>query len=336
MKKTLAIAKWEYLEKVKTKAFIISLIVTPAIIILFSIIPSLLASKEDDSSKLIGFLDKSEIYFHDFQIEIENYKLENEQPNYILVNLNKDDKSEEQLKTESDEDVFEGLYDAFLYVKNGGTDSMVVELRSKAIANFRDIARFSEAFDNVRISHKIEKEAIDPDLVAFLKSSIRIDQIKIEEGGKEGTSNFETVFFSSFIFILLLMMMVIYSGQMLVRSLLEEKSNRIIEILVSSCNPNQLACRKSYRIKCFRSYTNFNMDDDWSCISRFCCYSIRCIQKYFPYACLLCSWIYFFHNFICRNWFHSFHRTRSAADNQLLEHNSGNSHSSRFSGNAKS
>ncbi len=67
MKKTLAIAKWEYLEKVKTKAFIISLIVTPAIIILFSIIPSLLASKEDDSSKLIGFLDKSEIYFHDFQ-----------------------------------------------------------------------------------------------------------------------------------------------------------------------------------------------------------------------------------------------------------------------------
>lgn len=244
MKKTLAIAKWEYIEKVKTKAFIISLIVTPAIIILFSIIPSLLASKEDDSSKLIGFLDKSEIYFHDFQIEIENYKLENEQPNYILVNLNKDDKSEEQLKTESDEDVFEGLYDAFLYVKNGGTDSMVVELRSKAIANFRDIARFSEALDNVRISHKIEKEAIDPDLVAFLKSSIRIDQIKIEEGGKEGTSNFETVFFSSFIFILLLMMMVIYSGQMLVRSLLEEKSNRIIEILVSSCNPNQLLAGK--------------------------------------------------------------------------------------------
>ncbi len=36
-----------------------------------------------------------------FRVEIENYKLENEQPNYILVNLNKDDKSEEQLKTES-------------------------------------------------------------------------------------------------------------------------------------------------------------------------------------------------------------------------------------------
>jgi ABC-2 type transport system permease protein len=36
------------------------------------------------------------------------------------------------------------------------------------------------------------------------------------------------------------MMMIIYSGQMLVRSLLEEKSNRLIEILVSSCSPNEL------------------------------------------------------------------------------------------------
>lgn len=244
MKKTLAIAKWEYLEKVKTKAFIISLIITPAIIILFSIVPSLLISKEDDFTKMIGFLDKSEKYFEDFRIELESFKLENGQPNYVLINLNRSDKSEEQLKAESDDQTFKGKYDSYLFVKNGGTDSVSVELRSKGMANFRDIARFSESFDNVRINQKIAKESIDPALVEFFKSSIKIDQIKIEEGGKEGTAQFETVFFSSFIFILLLMMMVIYSGQMLVRSLLEEKSNRIIEILVSSCNSNQLLAGK--------------------------------------------------------------------------------------------
>jgi ABC-2 type transport system permease protein len=40
------------------------------------------------------------------------------------------------------------------------------------------------------------------------------------------------------------MMMVIYSGQMLVRSLIEEKSNRLIEVIVSSCSSDQLLAGK--------------------------------------------------------------------------------------------
>ena len=52
------------------------------------------------------------------------------------------------------------------------------------------------------------------------------------------------MFFSSFVFIILLMIMIMSSGGMLVRSLLEEKSNRLIEILVSSCTPTQLLTGK--------------------------------------------------------------------------------------------
>lgn len=246
MKKMFAIAKWEYIEKVKTKAFIISLIITPAIIILFSIVPSLLVSKEDSSTKIVGFLDKSGLYFNDVQTEISKHTIANGQPLYVLININEDEMSEDEIKIKTDEEVYKGKFDAFVFVKNGGTDSMTVEFRSKGIANFREVGRFSDAFETARLNHRIKQEDIDPELVEFFRSGIKINQIKIEEGGKEGTANFETVFFSSFIFILLLMMMVIYSGQMLVRSLLEEKSNRIIEILVSSCNSNELLAGKVF------------------------------------------------------------------------------------------
>jgi ABC-2 type transport system permease protein len=40
------------------------------------------------------------------------------------------------------------------------------------------------------------------------------------------------------------MMMVVYSGQMLVRSMLEERSNRLIEVLVSSSTPEELLAGK--------------------------------------------------------------------------------------------
>lgn len=246
MKKTLAIAKWEYLEKVKTKAFIISLVITPAIIILFSVVPTLLISKEDSSTKMVGFLDKSGVYFNDVQTEISKHTLENDQPLYVLINLDDEGTSEDEIKIKTDEEVFKGKFDSFIYVKNGGTDSMTIEFRSKGMANFRDVGRFSEAFETARLNQRIRQDDIDPELVEFFRSGIKINQIKIEEGGKEGKTSFETVFFSSFIFILLLMMMVIYSGQMLVRSLLEEKSNRIIEILVSSCNSNELLAGKVF------------------------------------------------------------------------------------------
>jgi ABC-2 type transport system permease protein len=42
------------------------------------------------------------------------------------------------------------------------------------------------------------------------------------------------------------MMMIIYSGGMLIRSLVEEKSNRLIEILISSCTPNELISGKIF------------------------------------------------------------------------------------------
>lgn len=244
MKKISIIAKWEYLEKVKTKAFLISIIITPAIIILFSVLPTLLATKEDSSTKVVGFLDRSGVYFEELKSEISKFTLDDGSPNYILTNVNNVEMTEDDVKSKIDQETFEGKYDLFLFVRNGGTDSMIVEMRSKGMANFRDLGRFSDAFETVRLNNRMKQEQLNPELVEFIKSGVKISQIKIEEGGKEGKSNFEAVFFSSFIFILLLMMMVIYSGQMLVRSLLEEKSNRIIEILVSSCNANELLAGK--------------------------------------------------------------------------------------------
>ncbi len=52
------------------------------------------------------------------------------------------------------------------------------------------------------------------------------------------------MFFSSYIFILALMILVLTGGQMLIRSVVEEKSNRVVEILLSSCTSNQLMAGK--------------------------------------------------------------------------------------------
>ena len=244
MNKILTIARWEYLEKVKTKTFIISLIITPLIIIMFALLPTLLTQKADLRTKIIGVVDTSGIYFHKLTDELDQYKLDDNQPNYILLNFTDNKKTLKQLKTKADKNVIDNEIEGFLFILNGGTDSLEVEYRSENLGSFRDLRHFEEKINRIRIQNELNARGIDPSLAELVQSNIEIEQIKIEKSGEEGKQNFLVVFFSAFIFIMLLMMMVIYSGQLLVRSLIEEKSNRLIEILISSCTSEQLLAGK--------------------------------------------------------------------------------------------
>jgi ABC-2 type transport system permease protein len=244
MNKILTIAKWEYLEKIKTKIFIISLIITPLIIIMFSILPTLLAEKESIRTKLIGVVDYSEIYFNQLSYELEKFKIDDARPFYIFLNLTDKNKTSDVLKAEADSSVMLNSIEGYLFISHGNTDSASVQYRSERIGSFRDIRRFEDVINKIRIQNELSAKGIDIELVDMLQNNIIIEQIKIEKGGEEGKQNFMIVFFSAFIFILLLMMMVIYSGQMLVRSLIEEKSNRLIEILISSCTSEELLAGK--------------------------------------------------------------------------------------------
>lgn len=244
MKKIFAIAKWEYLEKVKTKTFIISLIITPLIIILFSIVPSLLLRDESPRVEVIGIVDTSGIYFNDLELALDKYKLPDGQRNYVLVNLSSFKKEFNQLKTMADKNVQKNLIEGYILIYNGGTDSVRIEYRSKVLGNFKNVARFEEAFNSVRIKRKLQAEGIDTSLVNYIQNSTTIEQLKIDAEGKVTEVDFLTTFFLSIVLILLLMMMVVYSGQMLVRSMIEEKSSRLIEMLVSSSTPDEILTGK--------------------------------------------------------------------------------------------
>ncbi len=244
MKKIFAVAQWEFLEKVKTKTFIVSLILTPALIITFSLLPTFLTEQQDTVTKAIGVVDTSGIYFNSIRNILEGYKLENGQPNYLLLNLNIKNQSLNDIKVHADSLALKNKIEGYLFIKNAGTKNVTVEFRGINVGNFRDIGRFQEAFNDVRITQKLKSEGVDSDVAEIVSSNVEVKPVKIEKGGKESKFDFLSVFFTSFILIMLLMMMILYSGGMLIRSLVEEKSNRLIEILISSCTPDELLTGK--------------------------------------------------------------------------------------------
>ncbi len=244
MKKIFAVAKWEYLEKVKTKTFLVSLILTPAIIILFGLAPTLLTGKDENSTKIIGIIDSSGIFTRGMKNELDQYKLKNGAPEFILVNLNDKSQNERELIYSADSLVLAGRVEGYFLIKYSGANFSQTEFRTKSDESSHDYFKLKDAFNKAQIKFKLEKENLDPYLINVLTSSGELTEVKIVTNGERHQRDFLVVFFTSFIFIILLMMMILSSGGMLVRNLVEEKSNRLIEILISSLSTNDLLAGK--------------------------------------------------------------------------------------------
>ena len=244
MKKILVIAKWEFLEKVRTKAFIISLFVTPLILFVFSYLPGKLASEEDNNTKAIGILDSTEIYFTPLSAKLSALTFDDKQPRYLVFNLKKSDTPVEELKKKGNKDVLDKKIEGYLYIRYNGSAFPVIEYRSLSVGNFNDLERIQSSFNEVRREIEFRKLNLDPARISDVTKTIEIRAIKVEEKGKESESDFFAKFMTSYVFLILLMITIIGSGGMLIRSLVEEKSNRLIEILISSCSTNDLLAGK--------------------------------------------------------------------------------------------
>ena len=244
MKKIISIARWEYIEKVKTKTFIISLIITPLLIISFSVLPSILFRQELSKVEVIGIIDKPGIYFNKLEEELQKYILPDGQNKYVLINLMQNNQNLAEMKKLADKKVLDNLLEGYLTIQLTKNDSVLAEFRSEVFRNTEIVSRLEEALNSIRINRILENQGLGTGIINQIQDRTIVQRNKIEEEGKVSESDFLTTFFLSIVFILLLMMMVIYSGQLLVRNMIEEKSSRLIEMLVSSSTPDELLAGK--------------------------------------------------------------------------------------------
>jgi len=246
MKKTFAVARWEYIEKVKSKAFLISLLLTPLIMIAVGIIPSLLMSRPDTESQSIGILDQSGVLAQPLTKYIgEKYKLPNGLPNYAVQSLPATTPEEfSASKRLADTLVLSEQLEGYMIIGKSFLADSTIEYHSQNVGNVKVVERFNNAIRDVIIERKLEARGFDRSILNDLTSSVEMKTIKLTKSGNEETAGIEQVFFTSYGFMMMMFFLIMTSGQILVRSMLEEKSNRVVEVLMSSCSANQLMAGK--------------------------------------------------------------------------------------------
>ncbi len=229
MNKITLILKREYLTRVRKKSFLVMTILGPILFAAIVIAPGWIATLEDTELKKIAVIDSSHI-FKERLPETEYIKFE------YLENTEVEDLRQSFSETD---------YYALLQITHlvANTRNSVI-LYSDKQPSFSVKSHISNAIEKEIERRKLESAGIDQDVLKSVKTNISIQTIQWTESGEEKKSSTELAMIVGYISGFLIYFFIFMFGAQVMRGVIEEKTNRIIEIIVSSVKPFQLMMGK--------------------------------------------------------------------------------------------
>jgi ABC-2 type transport system permease protein len=239
MKKVLLVIQREYLTRVRKRSFIVMTILGPILMASAFVIPMYLATLTEDEQKVVGVLDETGWFYGKFS-DTEEFEFK-----YTAKDLG----SAKLEMVENDE--FALLYiprreitvpsSAILYsLKQPGVDmkGYIRNVMSKEVE--RQKLRIN--LDAMDLSDEDRERAMK--LPELIKTNITLSTMKIDETGGEEETFTEIMMAVAFASGMIIYMFIFIFGAQVLRGVMEEKTNRIIEIMVSSVRPFQLMMGK--------------------------------------------------------------------------------------------
>jgi ABC-2 type transport system permease protein len=137
-----------------------------------------------------------------------------------------------------------GFY-ALLYISHNVVNSdNSVYLYSDRTANLDLRMHISNSIEKRLENEKLRACGVDPGILSAVKTRININTIKLTDDGHEERDNMTLKMVLSFLMGVLIYMSIFLSGNAVMRGVIEEKTNRIVEVIVSSVKPVQLMAGK--------------------------------------------------------------------------------------------
>lgn len=229
MSKIGIIIKREYLNRVSKKSFLILTFLTPILFSALIFVPLWLSSIKGDEVKNVVILDRTGVYAPLFE-NTDNYK-------FI-----EGTESLEKYKSSDDKSVF-----AILSI----TDNLLENPKAATLYSEKQIPGELSRIVNQTLSRYLENAKMATYNIPNLKEIIKESQIKFEintikwsEDGGESESSALVASIVGMLFTVISYMFIMVYGAMVMQGVMEEKTNRIVELMVSSVRPFQLMMGK--------------------------------------------------------------------------------------------
>lgn len=227
MSKTAIIIKREYLIRVRKKSFIVMTILGPILMASLWIVPFLIATMSKDQHD-IEIYDQTGVFRQIFR--------DGPEFRYHPVTGDLDSLKKVFLKSG---------HDALVYIPRTElsvpTTAVIYSLRQPGMnvkSEIRDLMK--KRVEGLKLLNK----GIDPEVLESVKTGIRVMTFKVDETGNEKEGFAEVTTGLGLVAGVIIYFMLFMFGGQVMRSVIEEKTSRIVEVIVSSVKPIQLMLGK--------------------------------------------------------------------------------------------
>jgi ABC-2 type transport system permease protein len=240
--KLFSIMKRELRDKLMSKTFIISTLLLPVFMFGIIGIQSALISYGGDEGTTIEIVTESDLLtnkFAGYMSELEFVKDSSYLISYYTLELRDIDEYIDVRRIELSDGNLSGL----IYIPNSSLLDKQVTYYSNTPSNHSITERLDGHVNKVLLDEYFKSREISDDELAFVRKRVDIKSFKVSEDEDvetEGIGNQILAFIFTFLLYISLLMM----GQMTMQSVLEEKSSKIVEILLSSVSSNELMSGK--------------------------------------------------------------------------------------------
>jgi ABC-2 type transport system permease protein len=277
MHKILSVIKREYIQIVRTKGFIIGTILGPVLMAAFIVVPILIQFVSVDKQEKIGIVDLSGEIFMELDRKLDQ-ELKDGSRRYLLQKFEIKD-SLEQLLEDLNKKVLDKELTAYIYIPETISEGGVAEYVSEHVSDFDKQGNISQSLSSIVIEKRLRGEGLDPEKIGQYMRPVRLDTKKVTTRGVE--RDVGGTFMISFVLVLILYMTVIFYGQIILRGVIEEKSSRVVEIVLSSLRPFQLMAGKMLGI----AAVGFTQYAIWALFGIAATkYSSNVVSRFFPAA----------------------------------------------------
>ncbi len=231
MNRTGLIIQREYLSRVRKKSFVVMTLLGPILMASLFIVPILIAESGSPQQEML-VLDETDLF--------TGYLADNDEVRYTYL----DEMDLDQAKTQLKENEAYGL----LYIPCGQHCDLNYIEKSIQIYSEKTIGidlkygikrQLEREIENL----KLRRDSVDLAKIEAAKTSITISTISLE-GEKEEENFSEATTAVGFIMAFLIYMFIFLYGAQVMRGVIEEKSSRIVEVIISSVRPFQLMLGK--------------------------------------------------------------------------------------------
>ncbi|MGH7598729.1 MAG: ABC transporter permease [bacterium] len=246
MDKMLTVMRREFLSRVKTKGFIIGTILTPVFLIAMMVVPGLLLFLKSDKPKHLAVIDQTGAILDSLTATLSEKNAAGERL-YSFAEREARPEEIETLKKTLSEQVDRGELDGYIVIPASIYEEGNADFYGKSVTNFRDNNRIENAISRAVSARRIQQSGLDSKQVRHLVRRVDLKTFRIAEGGKEEEDQGRTKTVVWILVAFIYMAMLVY-GQMVMRSVIEEKSSRVIEAVISSVRPFHLMAGKIFGI----------------------------------------------------------------------------------------